>query len=311
MSKLFLHAGYHKTGTTFLQKQVFSKIAGLNYLGRSWKNDELNRFFKDFAFTSDVDFNATEESSRFEDICNRYFQRSGLNPSLPALVSHESLMTGPEWFGSEVMSRAIRLKDTFPEARMIIGIRNQADFIDSNYRQYVILGGKLTFDRFLNQSMAASYGLLPRLEYDKVIQRYSDLFGPENIHVYLLEDLKENSADVVAKLLSFMGISEPVTPAIRDTNKGISRFSINSIRLINKLMLDDFSEQYYRWVNQDVSRTESLRWRLVRLLKRLEKNGRPGHFVTENHRAQIKERFRSSNERLAILLQKDIHRLGY
>ena len=107
--------------------------------------------------------------------------------------------------------------------------------------------------------MAAEYGLLPRLEYDKVIQYYFDLFGLDRVHVYLLEEMKLNSAGVVSEMLRFMKIDQDVELVLNNTNKGISRFSINAIRFVNRLLLDDSSEQYYRWVNQDVGTIEALR----------------------------------------------------
>lgn len=308
---LFLHVGYHKTGTTFLQKQIFAKASGLNYLGRSWKDPRFNQFFKDFAFVNDLTFYPEREADRFNSILAHHVRQNGLDPSFPSLVSHESLMTGPEWFGAEVKTRAARLKSTFPDARIIIGLRGQAEFIDSNYRQYVILGGKMSFDRFLKNSMAAEYGLLPRLEYDKVIQYYFDLFGLDRVHVYLLEEMKLNSAGVVSEMLRFMKIDQDVELVLNNTNKGISRFSINAIRFVNRLLLDDSSEQYYRWVNQDVGTIEALRWRMIRLIKRLEKNGRPGNFVTPEYRIEIRSRFRESNERLAAMLGKELSDLGY
>lgn len=308
---VYLHAGYHKTGTTFLQKQVFSQLRSVNYLGRSWKSEKLNQFFKDFAYTNDLSFDAKTEAQRFREILASHISQSQLDASKPALVSHESLMTGADWFGAEVLSRATRLKETFPNARVIIGVRSQAGFIDSNYRQYVILGGKLKFKTFLEKSLASNYGLKPRLQYDKVIQLYFDLFGKENVFIYSLEEMKNDGEKVTRDILNFMGVNEAPKLVLTNTNKGISKFSIELIRLLNKLVLGDFNEEYFKWVSQEVSTVNKLRWRFIRLLKRFEKNSKPGKFVTEEIKNQIQSEFEVSNKNLSLLLKKDVQKLGY
>lgn len=109
---IIIHPGLHKTGTCFLQREVFSKSKNI-------------RVIRNFLLTTDI----SNDSK--------------------VLISNESLC-GPEGMvGANVLSRYViakRLKALFPDARIIIGTRNPEARKKSLYKEYIKLGGSLSLD---------------------------------------------------------------------------------------------------------------------------------------------------------------------
>ncbi|MBX2822494.1 MAG: sulfotransferase domain-containing protein [Rhodothermaceae bacterium] len=309
--KLFLHIGYHKTGTTYLQEKIFGQLETVNYLGRPWINEQFKSFFTDYKFSHPLDFDPTAMRLRFESIVEEAVQAHQLNPSHPLLISHESLMTGPEWFGGAVVERAQRLAECFPDVKLIISFRNQADFTASNYSNYVMHGGKLSFDNFLHHSFAGQYNLLPRLSFDKVLEFYISKFGQENIHVYLHEELKQTPQLMLEQLCSFLEVEEAVTMTKSTVNKGVGRRSTALIRFLNHFFADDFNEQYYHWTTSTITKNEYLRRRLVKVIRAVNKGRRSSKIMTRSQRTEMLKSFEQSNKSLEKLLNKDLQSLGY
>jgi len=238
---LVLHVGYHKTATTFLQKLVFPKQQQVLYAGRPFRTKAIGDFFLYNQFTNPLLFDPAVARERFYNAIGDWVTSSNqsLSEKKALLVSHESLHSGPDWFGSEVMMMSQRLKNTFPDARIVIGIRNQVSYIESNYKEYLLHGGKLRFKRFMEETFAFRYGLLPKLHYDKVIGQYMDLFGKDRVHIYLIEELKEDLAATVNKMMQFMGAESSSDFRSENVNMGLSRMSSGLLRVVNTVMASD------------------------------------------------------------------------
>jgi len=318
---LVLHVGYHKTATTYLQRCVFGSHPEILYLGRPWVDEELRRLFRTYKYTHDLDFDPHRFSSWFWRIAERVgpqvWRRKGQATEPKVLMaSSESLHSGPEWFGLCVASMAERLKAVFSPCEVILGFRNQADYVESNYREYVRHGGKLPFKRFVRSSFACNLALLPKLQYDKVLALYRRLFGPERVHVYLQERLGRERSSALAELMELIGMDAGQEFPQGRVNVGWSKTATECMRLVNKWLAQDYLEQYFiagRLAEKPFR--ERLRRRFRRLFKRanrmLASAKRPSRYLDEATREQINARFKASNEALAAQLGQDIRELGY
>jgi len=113
-SNLTFHVGLHKTGTTFLQANVFPCLQGVDNL--VWRNLE-------------------------------YFLR--LESEKNYLVSCEGL-SGSTFASTAQRIRAISLLGKmFPRARVIVTIRPHGEYLKSLYSQYLRYGGTRPFDGFV------------------------------------------------------------------------------------------------------------------------------------------------------------------
>ncbi|CAN5477641.1 hypothetical protein BH11BAC1_BH11BAC1_11900 [soil metagenome] len=311
-----LHIGYHKTATTYLQKLIFPQLTDVLYLGRAWKSAEIHSYFLDNQFTHSLQFDSSAMRERFYSAISKWTETSGIHvqDKKAILVSHESIHSGPEWFGAEFTLMADRMKATLPNAKIIIGIRKQVDYIESNYRTYIMHGGKLGFKKFLSKSYAHNYSLLPKLYFDQAIKYYMNKFGKENVYVYLLEDFKRDLKSELDKILSFAGATTLGIYRKDQVNVGLNKYSIGLLRQLNKLIASDFNEQYYNWMNQKLNAKEKFRWRIVRALNKFEEIGLISlnkKLCSPEEKKQLNEMFLKSNKNLSLLLGKDLSALGY
>ena len=119
---LFLHIGYHKTATTLLQNNVFSRHPEIFYLGRSWESCDLAQFFNEYKYIHDLEFNPTKLANEFRRIQQDYYEESKAKVSefckkKICVISHESLHSGPDWFGIDIEGRARRMSQVFPNSK--------------------------------------------------------------------------------------------------------------------------------------------------------------------------------------------------
>lgn len=313
MKNLVLHIGYHKTATTFLQLSVFARQKQIIYLGVPWRNKSFGEFFRELKYVNDLDFDSRVFSSRISALLDG-LQSEIPNEHTPIVASLESLHCGADWFGRDVLTMLDRLARVFHGAKIIIGIRNQKSYIVSNYAEYVIHGGKLAFDEYLNRSFSFNRCLAPKLQYDKVIRLYQERFGSDRVYVYLQEELKADVNNEIRKILEFVSV-ETIDPwELGVVYSGLSRVAIGFVRLANKVMAKDFTEQYNIVGQQDKwPITEKLRRKTVSVARRMMIGpaASPKSMMKASDCKYVDNMFRESNVRLAELLQKNIKTYGY
>jgi hypothetical protein len=160
-----LHIGFPKTGTTWFFESYYKYVSGI-YLPHP------DTYLSDISKPSFVfpNYDKTKQ-----------------------LVLHHPDLTGVKRFiwdeGIQREKIATNLKNNFPDATIIIFLRNQIDFLTSVYLYYVRKGGtysaKKIIQLMINKELAFT---LDYLKYDETLEVYMKLFGKENVHVYLYEE---------------------------------------------------------------------------------------------------------------------------
>jgi hypothetical protein len=179
MNAPVIHIGYPKTGTTWFQNHFYPKLTNYRYLGRQL-------VFKHLIEPDIFSYDPSISKSKLEI--------TGDN----IVICEELLLGGIDigyGNGSYIKEMALRLKQTFPNGKVVIFIRNQVDIIASWYYQYIRTGGSYSVKKFLYRKnmynlFYKEYDLFSFkiLEYDKIIDLYCSIFGKENIDIYLYED---------------------------------------------------------------------------------------------------------------------------
>lgn len=197
-----IHVGYPKAASTWLQQTLFS--------------DEKAGFYAPWGFPSGdaIEQFVLTNSFRFCAKSTRQFFAPGFQESarknLIPVLSQESLIgnqvRGCYW----TKDVADRIYETFPEAKILILIREQKAAIASSYRQYIRKGETGTLDHFLGTDKPRQPGIGPicmldRLEYDLPIAYYQKLFGENNVLVLPMELLKTHPQSLIQKILEFVG----------------------------------------------------------------------------------------------------------
>lgn len=215
--EVFFHIGYPKTASTWLQEMLFPKIRGLIYLNSS----ETRELF----FDSDAFLYSPLHVHKYIS------KKSDKNYKL--LFSSELLTTPINYgwhHGCISKTCAIKIKDTYPNAKIILFIRNQKDLAVSAYQQYVKNGGTYSIRKFLYNSHFS----LDHLFYSRLIKYYDSLFGRENVAVFFFEDFTSNPKKFVEKFVENFSFDLDICDLdFRKVNQGLRIRLIPIIRFFN------------------------------------------------------------------------------
>ncbi len=122
MSKTFIHLGANKTASTLLQRRLFSNIKNSIYFGQ-----DSNVIKDSFEIINSIIF---ADDNEFLDLSIKKYLESynfyDLNQN--RIISSEDLISNPH-----PTTIAKRIKNLFPEAKLLLIIRNQIDAISSWY----------------------------------------------------------------------------------------------------------------------------------------------------------------------------------
>ncbi|MCF8370171.1 MAG: sulfotransferase domain-containing protein [Bacteroidales bacterium] len=294
---MIAHIGYHKTGTTFLQNNIYPYIKGVDFIGYA----ACDMIFKDLINKSPLDY----------DTCKT---RTLLNDSIQSdrvqLFSLEGLV-GSLFYnrGATQKSIADRLKD-LGFTKIIISIRNQPKLLESIYVQYIQEGGVAKPKRFFNAQNKIFYW--EYADYYSLIQYYFDLFGKENVLVLLQEELRTDEQESIDRLLSFIGdgFALDERKKHRHANKSLSRISVKLLRLINHFTYNVhkpshlISKRISTWKFRFIFQNYLDRWLFSAISS-------PKTFIPDSSKPEIENYYKEGNRKLMVLLGSDLSKFGY
>jgi hypothetical protein len=177
MVPVLVHIGYHKTGTNWLQRHFFGDTrTGTKWVGKSGGDHPVRQL----VHARPLEFDAAASRAQFDPLL-RSAEAEGLLP----VVSHERLSGHPFSGGHDSKEIANRLKAVFPEAKVLIVIREQRSMILSTYKQYVKAGGPLPISVFVAPPRSTSRRVpwfdLRNFEYEHLIRYYHSLYGEDAV----------------------------------------------------------------------------------------------------------------------------------
>jgi len=230
---LLVHIGMFRTGSTWLQKKVWVNP-------RMPFNSSLPPLdtVRDQFVTSSPFIKQTEACSQvfLEQIaCMDDEKKIGI-------LSYECLSGHPYSGGFNSFFIAEQLKNIFPNAKILLIIREQRSHLKSIYKKYIKEGGNRTFKNFVAGGLSVHNIQFNEIyfQHHHLITKLNSLFGQENVMVLPFEYLKENATDYVLKILGFCGVQcSDVEVDINSINRSSRNGLINLQRFVNKLNCND------------------------------------------------------------------------
>ncbi len=162
----YIHVGYPKTATTYLQQEVFPHVPGIAYLGKPLHDKAVETAFADLRFLDDVSFRKDECFERLRS----YVRSKGGQSDNGLLLSYEGFVCPKHW-GTRLADRSIiaqRLHQVFGEAKIIITLREQISWLGSYYLRHIKpYHGQFAREKewFLENYGAPGHGILGQIEY--------------------------------------------------------------------------------------------------------------------------------------------------
>ena len=154
---IVLHIGLHKTGTTFLQKEVFPKILNANLL--------VNKY----------------------QVCQLFIDNDKLN-----IISGEGFSLSMAHWGyteSQRYETLDHLKKLFPTAKIIVGVRNKESWLKSCYAQYIKTGGTKNLEEYFKSFTQDS------IDMDRYIREVKKRW--KFVYVYHQETLNDSVVKIL------------------------------------------------------------------------------------------------------------------
>ncbi|MGC6330126.1 sulfotransferase [Rhizorhabdus sp. FW153] len=178
------HIGYHKTATTWFQRALYPHVRNRRYVPQAQVRHAL----------------ITPNALHFDPAIARQIVSS--EGGIP-ICCEENLTGGLHsggLAGCQSKDIAHRIHASFPDAHIVIFVRDQVDAIAAAYVQYVKGGGTHGVDRYLFGAArlgprAPERDEIPRFQfehfaYDRLIAQYDALFGEARVHVYRYEHFR-------------------------------------------------------------------------------------------------------------------------
>ena len=221
---MLIHIGYHKTGTSWLQERYFTSDNGYVQV---LNHEEVSRLIDRVRW---LEFQPEKIQKLVE---------GRIAEDRVPVISSEILSGSPFAGGASSYENLLKLNRAFPDAKILITIRNQIDYISSIYNQYIKTGGVLTVSDFLHyqsQSYSNTFWQYSHIRYAGLVNEYKSVFGNESVLVFQYEEF-DDKVSFDKNLNAFLGRNthrEEILGGGKRVNLSLGFLSVQTLRLVNK-----------------------------------------------------------------------------
>lgn len=281
--KITIHIGTYKTATSSLQYSLARSGAVLADAGAKYAstglNETLSKHLQIFDRIIDSPYNsARHERQRDVDHLGGLIEEVG-EPGVEHLLISEEELSYPT---AEIADYFAPLRDE-ADVQIVMVVRPQAELLESLYLQFMKEPKRqitAPFGDYVQQRETIERGL-----FDRILDPWSDAFGPDAITVMDFRDLVAEGA--ITGFARRLGLPTDLVEPPAHLNRSITPAAGELIRRVAS------------------ERPNFPRMRMAGFLQGLEQN-RKSTLVTKDLRKSIERRFRTSNKRLHSLYGVDL-----
>ncbi|HEY9210957.1 MAG TPA: sulfotransferase domain-containing protein [Methylotenera sp.] len=239
-TNLVIHIGGMRTGSTFLQS-IFAGHSqiNLNLKSRYFSYDPY--FYQKYNYIRwlsgsqniiNIDSDENYSLGRFKSLL--LDRKTVAIKSELEIISHDLVMM------------ADRLKTTYPNAKILMVIREQTKWIQSVYKHDIQhFGLDIKFDKFLESELGKSY--INAADYFQTYNIYANLFGKDNVKLFLFEDLQENPQQFLDELFKFIGVNNESRIDLRRENQNLNNATLYLLRFLNRFSQKSLNKSEYKF----------------------------------------------------------------
>ncbi len=200
---------------------------------------------------------------------------------------------------------ATAIHRAIPDCRIIILLRNPVDRAWSQYRQNVMnsreplpFGEALAAeDRRLADGWRWIFAYRQAGLYSGQVERYLDLFGPQQVRSYLFDDLATAPLDLLADMYRFLGVD----PGFRPETAVYNRSALPRRPRLNRILVSPSVVAAARFLLPDRLRHSIREWVMPRVYDESAQGDLP-----PEERAALQRQFAGDIGKLQTLLGRDL-----
>ncbi len=319
-----VHVGMPKTGTKTLQRCLLSRHAQVDYLGtytgkgtpfRQCRDSEIESLMAELLWDH-------SESPDWE-LCHRIVRES-ITPmkdqGLVPVWSWESLIENSH---RVQRLRAENLKKALGSCRIIVTVRHPFKLIESLYLQllkrdnvgsHAKYGSPIRYqslDEWLTETWETE-ALPPKvhLEYAQSIQMFAEVFGQENVGLFLFEDLVNTPEEYYRSICEFTGVDATSAWQHVSGEKQNQRWTVDQIERLKSI-----SESFVKSLKFQYSSRNNRKMKLGILENNMwpsdDKSGPAKAVLSDAWRSIIAEKTAEGNRELAKTWQVPLQKYDY
>lgn len=195
MDNIVIHPGLPKVATTSLQNDFYPNLKDINYVGK-YNNFNFGKERKNLKKKTDI--------LRKKIYCRDINAAKKIVSDL--ITKKINLFSFERWYHRNNIKEddrflmADRLHAIFPNAKIIIGVREKKSLLMSWYKEAVKCGYPYSFITYAN---TINMDLLNWREY---VGYMEELYGCDRVFVYSLQDLKKKEEETLLEMANFIGV---------------------------------------------------------------------------------------------------------
>ena len=298
---VYLHIGYFKAASTWLQ-DLLSKTSGILLLHKPDIITDDTRYEKNpRSFMDLVEANRSKIGSVPFIVSDEHYSIGRIVQKEICHLAHRAfnLKTADAFIRYDVDALSARLKNAFPDAKVLMIIRSQTKWLTSVYKHNILnLGVDLYFNEYLKSERGSPY--VRAGNYHEMYERYAALYGAENIKVMLFEELIGGVKDVIVELSDFLNVQ--IDPGLVNTfsrNEGMDTITAHLMMRMNRESETDPARKEKQAYLQTRQALQTLKkyWEKDKMFSCFE-------MVTDDDRHWLENHFKDGNRQLAEMIGK-------
>ena len=296
----FIHIGLHRTGSTFLQKKIFSDVGDVKILQF---NDQktLRNEFDDLILIPPPFF---DEGPIFQRIHTGFIENEYRGLSAEGL----SGMNQGYFSGSQLAFICERLRTLFEPKKILIVVRSHWSYLISNYIADIRHGSTLEFPSWITRREENRE--LGFCKFAPLVKLYMDAFGSSRVKVIPFESMV--TEDAIELFLQDFDYSLKKSERLWSTPENRSHSNVVGLNiLLNKFMKTKLNSGSTVGLYDDLSVYNFSRNHLIPFVSRLLKSTSSKANEKFNCDSVVLDMFVKDTQELSDITQINFTELGY
>ncbi|PEN12624.1 hypothetical protein CRI94_14000 [Longibacter salinarum] len=218
-STLYLHLGLHKTGSNFLQKEVFPNAKGLYFLNKpDWS------LISDYTDPTSLARFMASNTGVWDEMGDVFFNRANKEAGRSSSEGGDLLISDEQgpfgWHRNDPQRMAVHLKkiqsvmrEQFDELKVLIVIRRQDTWLASAYAEICSKFKQASqghFERWIKEQISYNkkyfWGRGIRLDYSSLLAEVTRFIPAHNVKMIPYELLKSDPGSFIGEVAKFIEV---------------------------------------------------------------------------------------------------------